>query len=174
MGFIEIQDLRSPALVLEAPVPPAAKMIQTLGQDQARLLLRHLAAQQSRHDSYLWEMWQFPLGVAVFLCLLFAKPRRILPMLLCALMVGLLLFRHMIITPELAYRGPETDFPPGNAALGPMARLWAMQQVYAGVEIAKLLLGGALAGYLFFLRVPRRSRKEVDTIDATHHGHVNR
>ena len=174
MGLMELQNLRSPALVLDAPVPPAAKMIQTLGQEQTRLLLRHFAAQQTRHDSYLWEELQIPLGFAVLLCLFFGTRRRILPLVLCAMMLGLVVFRHIAITPELSYRGPETDFPPGNAALGPMARLWAMQQVYAGVEIVKLIVGGALASYLFFLRPPRRIRKEVDTIDHTHQGHVNR
>ncbi len=173
MGLIEIQSLRSPALVLDEPVPPAAKMIQTLGQEQTRLLLRHFAAQQSRHNSYLWEELQVPLGLAVLLCLFFATQRRILPIVLCALMLGLVLFRHIVITPELTYRGPETDFPPGNAALGPMARLWAMQQVYAGVEIVKLIVGLILASYLFFLRAPRRNRKEADTIDHTYRGHVN-
>jgi hypothetical protein len=175
MGVIEIQNLRSPALVMNAPPAPAEKMIQTLGHDPAQLLLRYLAAQQNRHYSSVWEMVQIPLGLAVGLCLFFATQRRLLPLLLCALMLGLLLFQYFTITPELAFRGPETDFPPGNAAVGPMARMWALQQVYAGVEIAKLIAGGVLATYLFLLRTLRRRRsRETDSIDHTYHGHINR
>ena len=93
----------------------------------------------------------------------------------CGLMLGLLLFQHFTITPELAFRAAETDFPPGNAAVGPMARMWALQQVYAGVEIAKLIAGCVLATYLFMLRTLRRRRsRDVDSIDHTYHGHINR
>jgi hypothetical protein len=174
MGFIQIQNIHSPALVLNNPVPPAAKMIQTLGHDPAQLLLRYLASQQNRHDSLIWEDVQFPLALAVGLCLFFATQWRLFPVLLCALMMGLLLFQHFALTPELAFRGPETDFPPGNAAVGPMARVWALQQVYVGVEIAKLIAGGVLAGYLFMLRTSRRRRvRDVDTIDHSYQGHTN-
>ncbi len=174
MGLIQIQNFRSPALVLNNPVAPAAKMIQTLGHDPAQLFLRYLAAQQNRHYSQIWEDIQFPLGLAVGLCLFFATQWRLFPVLLCALMLGLLLFQHFALTPELAFRGPETDFPPGNAAVGPMARVWALQQVYVGVEIAKLIAGGVLAGYLFMLRSSRRRRvRDVDTIDHSYQGNTN-
>jgi hypothetical protein len=175
MGAIEIQNLRSPALVLNAVPPPAQKMIQTLGHDPAQLLLRYLAAQQNRYYSSVWEEVQIALGLSVGLCLFFATQRRRFPFLLCALMLVLLLFQHFIITPELAFRGPETDFPPGNTAAGPMARVWALQQVYIGVEIAKLIAGGVLATYLFLLRTLRRRRsREIDSIDHSFHGHINR
>lgn len=174
MGFIQIQNYRSPALVLNAPAAPAAKMIQTLGHDPAQLLLRYLASQQNRHYSLIWEDVQFPLGLAVGLCLFFATQWRLFPVLLCALMLGLLLFQHFALTPELAFRGADTDFPPGNAAVGPMARMWALQQVYVGVEIAKLIAGGVLAAYLFMLRTTsRRRRRDVDTIDRSYQGHTN-
>ena len=172
MAFVEIQRLRSPGLVLGQPIPPAAKMIETLGQQDAQLLLRHLALEQIRHDSYVWEEFQLVLALVLGVFLFLGTKKRALPLLLCGVMRALVLFQHIAATPELIYQGRETDFPPGNSALGPMARVWALQQMYAGVEIVKLIAGGVLASYLFAYRSPQR-RRSMDTIDHTV-GHADR
>ena len=81
-------------------------------------------------------------------------------------MLVLVLFKHFAISPELAYRGRATDFPPGSAVFGAQARVWALNQVYVGVESVKLVLGGILASYLFFFHARRqRSRKEAGVAD---------
>jgi len=174
MVFLNVQNLRSASLVLASPLPPVAKLIEKNGYDQISLLLRHLAAEQTRRYYSLWELVQFLLAFAVGGCLFLATERRIFPMLLCASMLITLIFQHFAVTPELAFRGLETDFPPGNTELGPMARLWALQQVYFSVEVIKLLAGAVLASYLFVFRARHRRSKEIDTIDHTYHGHINR
>jgi hypothetical protein len=78
------------------------------------------------------------------------------------------------IVPELIYQGRLTDFPPGNKEIEPVARVWAMQQVYIGAEIVKLVTGGVLASFLFFYRTPRRSRKDIYAVDHPDHSHINR
>jgi len=169
MAFIAIQNLRSPGAVMSAPIEPAAKLIQSFGQDQAGLLLRHLAAEQNRHYFYLWEQAQILLGLALGGCLILATQRRIFPMVLCGVMLALVLFQHITVTPELAYRGRETDFPPGNAVFGAQARVWALHQVYVGAEAVKLVIGGVLASYLFVFRTRRRSRKEAAAVNHADH-----
>ena len=173
MAFVEIQNFRSPSLVLSQPIAPAAKMIETLGQQDAPLLLRHLALEQIRHYSYVWEEFQMVFALILGGCLFLGTRKRIFPLLLCGVMLALVMFQHIAVTPELIYQGRDTDFPPGNSALGPMARVWALQQIYAGLEIVKLIAGGVLASYLFAYRTPQR-RRSTDTIDHTVHGHVNR
>ncbi len=173
MAFVEIQNIHSPELVLNQPIAPAARMIQTLGPAQAQLLLRHLAVEQIRRYSSLWEEFQFVLALALGACLFLGTKKRVLPLLLCGVMLALVVFQHIAATPELSYRGRETDFPPGNTALAPMARVWALQQLYAGLEIVKLIAGGVLASYLFAYRTARR-RSSTNTLDHTVHGHVNR
>ena len=59
------------------------------------------------------------------------------------------------------------DFPPGSLAVGPQARVWLMTQVLAGTEAAKLLIGMALAGYLFSYKSLRRMRRRGDPIKMT-------
>ncbi len=164
IAFLEIQSSRSPGLVMNRPIAPAAKLIETLGPEQVRLLLRHLAFEQTRYFSRLWEQLEVGLALALGVCLFRATQKRAFPLFLCAVMLALVLFQHLALTPELAFQGRETDFPPGNTALGPMARVWALQQVYAGAEVVKLITGAGLAGYLFVFRAPRRNRKEDDAL----------
>jgi hypothetical protein len=92
---------------------------------------------------------------------------------LCGLMLALVLFEHFAITPELAYRGRATDFPPGSAVFGAQARVWALGQVYAGLEAVKLVVGGILASYLFVFRTRRRVRKEAGVVDRADHSRVD-
>ena len=173
MGFVAIENLRSPNLVLSGPIEAASKIIQSLPPDEVRLLLRHLAAEQNRFYFYVWEQVEIPLALLLGGCLFLATQKRIFPLVLCGLMLVLVLFEHVAITPELAFRGRATDFPPGNAVFGAQARVWALYQVYVGAEAVKLVMGGILASYLFVFRTRRRVRKEVDVVDHADHSHVD-
>ncbi len=173
MAFIALQNLRSPALVMNSSLAPVTKMIQAIGQDQTQTLLRHLAAEQNRHYMYLWAELQVLIALALGGCLFLATQRRILPLILCAVMLSMVLFELRVL-PELTYLGRETDFPPGSNTIGLVARVWALQQVYGGVEIVKLLAGGILASYLFVFRTQRRARKGVDAIAHADNARINR
>ena len=173
MAFLEIHSFRSPDLVMNAPAAQAARMIQSLGPDQARLLLRHFAGEQTRYETSIWELVQIPLGLLTGLVLLRATQSRILPASLCGTMLAFVAFQHFAITPELGYWGRETDFPPGSDVVGSVTRLLALQQVYAGAEVVKLVAGGVLASYLFAYSTPRRARK-ADEIDSGVPGHIIR
>jgi hypothetical protein len=168
MGFITIQNVRVPRLVLAGTNPTVAQVIKKLGYDDTALLLRHAGAEETRRYSYVWEEFELFLGVMLGGCLFLGTQRRALPLALCGVMLALVLFQHVGVTPELAYRGRETDFPPGNNALGPMTRMLAMQQVYFGIEIVKLATGVILSSYLFVFRAQRRGRKPVHALDHPH------
>ena len=73
------------------------------------------------------------------------------------------MFEHFGVTPELAFRGRETDFPPGNAAYGVQTRVWALDQVYAWAEGTKLVLGAAAGRLLIYL--PRAAHAQADGRD---------
>ena len=175
MVFISTQDSRSATAVINAPMPQAKKMIDSLGADQALLLLRHAAAEETRSALFIWQSIEILLALILGGCLYMGTQRRILPIVLCGAMLVLVLFQRFGLAPELAYRGRETDFPPGNSLIGPIERLRALQAVYYGAEIVKLVAGGILASYLFVFRSSRRSsRKEVNVIDHADHRHINR
>jgi hypothetical protein len=172
MGFVAVENVRSPNLVLNGPIEPAAKILKPLTPDEARLLLRHMAAEQTRLYFTLWEEAQIPLAILVGVCLFLATQKRVLPVVFCGLMLCLVLFELFAITPELGYRGRAADFPPGSAAFGAQARVWALEQVYVGLEAVKLVVGGMLSSYLFSFRARRRGRRETDALDRADHSHV--
>lgn len=166
MASVSVLSLRAPNIVMGVPHPAAARMAKDLGQENMDLLLRHAAAEQSRFMLKRWEQVQLALGVALAICLVFGTQRRILPWVLCAVMLAMVIFQLSGVTTELAYRGKETDFPPGNSAVGPMTRLLALQQIYIGTEIMKYIAAFFLAGFLFVFRTGRRRGREVPSADA--------
>jgi hypothetical protein len=173
MDFLTLENLHTPGMVLATATAPAAKLLGLLSNDDANLILRYQAAEMNRHNAYTWELVEIALALALLACLFLGTQRRKLPLLLCLLMLVALAFQHFAISPELAYRGRDTDFPPGNTAFGPQSGLLGMEQIYGGVEALKLLLGGVLASYLFVFRSGSRIRKKVDAIDYPDHSHVD-
>ena len=172
MIWFQFQNLRFAAGLLDTPSDSAAAMTKKLPDTELRLMLRYHAVEQSRRYTYLWEEVELGLAVALGGCLLVGTQRRIFPLILCALMLLVVVFQHVGVTPELAYRGRQADFPPGNNTTGILLRMYALEQVYAWVEGAKLVLGAVLTSYLFVFRA-RRSRRQDHFVDNPDHSHVN-
>jgi hypothetical protein len=173
MILIQIENLRFTASVLSTPSDPAAEYIKKTGpQQNVELLMRYQAAEQNRRYSEVWEDTQFGLAVILGGCLFLGTQRRIFPLVFCCLMLLMVIFQHLGVTPELSFRGREADFPPGNASYSVQTRVWALYQVYAWVEGTKLVLGVLLSGYLFIFRA-RRTRKQINAIDFPQHSHMD-
>jgi len=173
MAVLYWMNLRFEDVLLAAPIASAAKILDHLGHDSARLLLRHFAAEQSRHYYYIWEEVQFAVGIVLGIFLASGTQKRIFPITLCGLMVVITVFQHFMISPEIAFRGRSTDFPPGDSVFGEQARLWALLQVYTVAEGIKLSLGTVLASYLFVFRAHRSRREKVPMVDHANHSHVD-
>jgi hypothetical protein len=170
--LLQAANLRLAGSLLSTPSPQAAAFVKKVEpQQDIAVMMRYQAAEQNRRSSEVWEDVQVGLALALGATLFLGTQRRIFPLALCALMLLMLLFEHLGISPELAFRGREADFPPNNAALG--SRVYALGQVYAWVEGSKLVLGSVLAGYLFIFRA-RRVRKPIDAIDQPQRSHSNR
>jgi hypothetical protein len=166
MILIQLENLSFTRSLLSAPSNQAAEFMKQAGpQQNAELLMRYQAAEQNRSYSYIWEEAQFVLAVSLGCCLFLGTQKRIFPLVVCGMMLLLVVFEHAGITPELAFRGRAADFPPGSTAYSVQVRVWQFDQIYAGVEGTKLLLGVLLAGYLFIFRA-RRTRKQISAIDS--------
>ena len=111
--------------------------------------------------------WRLILAASLFL----GTQRRFFPQVICGLMLIMLIFEHLGITPELAFRGRDIDFPPGNARRVCWNACTRSSQVYAWAEGFKIVLGMLLAGYLFIFRT-RRTRRQIDSIDQRHPSHI--
>jgi len=161
LDIVAAQSVRMTARFLSAPIAPAAATLKNVGGEQAALLLRHFDAEQSRYYYANWELMQIPIVLLIAVLVFFATGRRFVGPLIAGLILILVLFQAFAITPELGFRGRETDFPPGSQNVGTQARLWALTQVFIGVEAAKLLFGGILASYIFVFKSRRRARSSV-------------
>jgi hypothetical protein len=176
MAFAVLQNLHTASALMNSSSAPVANMVKTLGTDQMALLLHHEAGEQNRNIMYVWEQAQIVLGLVLGGCLYFATQKRLLSLVLCGIMLTLVLFQFWGITPEMAYRGRETDFPSAGAPPTSMVRMLLLYQMLVVSEVMKLVVGGILASYLFAFRTSRKrsGRREVESIDDSDHSHINR
>jgi len=159
MAAVSLISLRAPNLVMDVPHAMVQQMTKQIGQDNMAMLLRHGSAEFSRFLLRKWELIQVAVGLALAACLFLGTQRRVLPLILCSIMLVMVVFQYAV-TGELAYRGKETDFPPGSTAIGPTTRYLLLQQVYIGAEIMKFVTAAILTSYLFTFRTGRRRGKE--------------
>lgn len=151
-------NLKMPERITANPAPDAEKLLQDYGPAQAQLLLRHFAAEGNRYFFARWERTEIVLGLVLIPFVLAATDRKPVPPIMAGMMLVLALFQYYAVTPELSYRGRQADFPPGDANIDTRARVWAMAEVYIGTEVALVLIGGALAGYVASYKSRRRLR----------------
>jgi hypothetical protein len=153
--------------LLQAPIPAAAQTIKAAGGEASRLLLHHLAGEQTRYLFGVWEGFQILLALATAGVLYLATDKRPLPLILCGFMLALVLVQYFAITPELSYRGRETDFPKaaeegGVRGVTPSNPIPMLTGLFIATEVAKLAAGGYMAAYMFWYRSRRRKRPDDD------------
>src|ERR1700733_4700312 len=78
MIFVATQNFGTVDRVLAAPPQEASQMFQTLGPQNARLLLRYLAGEENRLFFTSWELVQIALGALLTTVLLLALKSRML------------------------------------------------------------------------------------------------
>ena len=174
MAFVATQNFAAVDRVLNSPPTEATKMIQTLGSDNTRHLLRYMAGEENRGFFESWELAQLILGLALTALFLFAAKNRLLASLAAAMLI-LTAFQHWRITPDLVDLGRSNEFLAGTAQSLVRKQFGKLHAAYGIIEAAKLLFVPTIAGFLFLGRRRRsRQRVEVDPVDHANHGHVNR
>ena len=166
--------------VLLAAPEPARKMLQAIGQAQARQLLRHHAAEANRNYFEAWELAQLPLGLALLTTLALNKASR-LQIALSAIMLVSVVVARFLLTPELTGVGRMLDFEAPSVAVALLKhRFAAFHRMYGAVELIKLSSGVLLTGLLLYRSVGSRKRRRSDLreqVDAVHDAdnrHVDR
>lgn len=172
MAFVATGNFQTVSDILKSPPPQAEKMIQVLGDQDARLLLRFLAGEENRLFFQSWETAELILGLLVAGLLFVAGNRRILAGLAGAIVI-LTLFQHFKITPELVWQGRSIDFVPATADSVARQQFFKLHAAYGVIEVVKLLLIVAIGIALFPRRRRAQQRVEVDTVDYAHHRHVD-
>lgn len=159
---------------MSSPPGGAAKIIKSLGKDNARALLRYSAGEQNRFLFEWWEFAQMTLAVGLILVLTLGVKSRLLAGLTAGMLL-LVLFAHFRVTAELAWLGKNIEFTPWAAESLERDQFWRQHAIYSAIEAGKLSLGAAVGVLLFTMRRRRTPvRKEIDAVDHANHSHVNR
>jgi di/tricarboxylate transporter len=177
MIFVATQNFGTVDRVLAAPPQEAARMFQTLGPQNARLLLRYLAGEENRLFFTSWEWCQIALGALLTAVLLLAvksakgvartagrgeelaAPRSVLrefdrSRLLAGLtgtMTILAMFQRFRVTPEMISLGRLIDFGGGSGSAA-YNQFWRLHGLYGVLEVVKLALLIVVAAILLFGR----------------------
>lgn len=174
LAFVATGNFETVDRVLKAPPVEAQKMIQTLGSENARHLLRYLAGEENRGFFETWEVVQLVLGLGLAAFLILGLKQRLTAGLAGA-MVVLAGFQHFKITPELVWLGRSIDFIAWTADSEARAEFYKLHAAYGIIEAVKILLMLVIAGFLFTMRRRRsRQRVEVNPVDYADHRHVDR
>jgi len=156
MIFVATQNFQTVDRVLASPPHEAVQMFQTLGPDNARLLLRYLAGEENRLFFLSWELTQIALGLALTAILLFAIRSGLLAG-LAGGMVIIALFQHFRVTPEMISLGRLIDFGAGAGSVA-YTQFWRLHGLYGVLEVVKLVLVIVVAAVLLF---GRRKRQRI-------------
>lgn len=153
MIFVATQNFATVDRVLAAPPHEATQMFQTLGPENARLLLRYLVGEENQLFFTSWELAQIALAAlltAIFL--LGIKSRSLAGMAGAMLIVAL--FQHFRVTPEMIALGRMVDFG-GGAGSAAYSQFWRLHGLYGVLEVVKLALLIVAACVLLFGRRPK-------------------
>ena len=172
MAFVATENFQTVSEILKTPPPQAEKMIQQLGDENARLLLRYQAGEENRLFFQSWEVAELVLGLILAGLLFIPNNRRVLAG-FAAAMVILTVFQHFKITPELVWQGRLIDFVPVTADPTARQQFFKLHAAYGVIEAVKLLLIIVIGIGLFPSHRRVRQQVEIDAIDYAHHRHVD-
>jgi hypothetical protein len=161
MATVATQNFRSVDRLLARPAAPAAQEIHKLGSAAARALLRYQVAEQNRWYFQTWETAQLALGGLLLAVLLFGSSEGALTLLLPVLMLLMTLVQAFALTPNIVALGRIIDFVPPGQPSAERSRFWLLHSGYAGLELAKWVLGFLLAARLLFRRRRKPEPAEV-------------
>lgn len=174
MAYVATGNFATVDQVLKAPSLEAEKMIQTLGNENARHLLRYLAGEENRGFFETWEIAEMIIGVGLAAFLILGLKQRLSSALTAAIII-LTGFQHFKITPEMVWLGRSIDFIAWTADSQARSQFYKLHAAYGIIEGAKLLLMLVVAGFLFTMSRRRsRQRVEVNAVDYADHRHVDR
>jgi len=150
MIFVATQNFGVVDRVLAAPPQEAAPIFQTLGPQNARLLLRYLAGEENRLFFLSWELAQIALGALLTAILLLSIKSRLMAGMVGAMLI-VALFQHFRVTPEMIALGRMIDFG-GGAGTPAYSQFWRLHGLYGVLEVVKLALLIVVAAILLFGR----------------------
>jgi len=131
MMFVATQNFRAVDRVLLMPSATASPLIQTLGSENSRALLRQLVADENAFYFQSWELAELVLGVMLAGFLWSGSRQRALAGLAVA-MVAVAALQHFTITPEMIAMARSLEPATSRADFG---RLHALYGLLEGAKL---------------------------------------
>jgi hypothetical protein len=150
MDMVVTQNFRSVDRLLAKPVPPAAQLLEKLGPDAARMLLRHQVSEQNRWYFETWGLIEAAIGAALLLILLFGSTEKNFSLLLALLMLIIAIVQRFALTPQIVFLGRIIDWIPIDQPSPERSRFWLLHNAYVGLELLNWALGFLLTAKLLF------------------------
>jgi uncharacterized protein DUF4149 len=124
-----------------SPSAGLEKVVQPLGAENTRLVLRHAASEINRalFRGYGWV--EIALGAILMLLVWRQAPRDNVACTIVGVMLALVFILTLVITPWMVSLGRGIDFNREGAAPEVMRRFWTLHGAFTGLDGAKLLAG---------------------------------
>jgi len=136
---------------------PENQMIQPLGRDQARVLLRDMAGQENQLFFVSWEIAQLILGIALAAFLVFAGNRLLAS--LAGVLVILAAIQHFSVTPRMLSLVSQLQTASAASDFG------KLHAIYGIIEVGKLIIAALVAVLLLpDWRARSRSAMPLDAV----------
>jgi hypothetical protein len=176
LAFVATQNFAAIDRSMHEPNPGASLRMQKLGVDDSRMLLRYQAAEQNRYYFEVWENLQLALGLFFFFYLLFGTNEDKLTLGAALALLLIVVLQRFLLTPEIVGTGKLLDFVPDSAPSMYRGRFEVLQKTYLGMEIGKWIIQAGLAALVMgrSRRSSRNSRRQLNVVDKTDYGHINR
>jgi len=178
-AWVAGQNFRTGDRLLTTADPEAMLRLKAVGDaGEARALVHHAVSEENRDLFETWEYVQLFLGLFFFAFLLLGTGEGKIPLALALLMLLIVAAQRFALTPNLTAAGRTLDFARNGGAHGDQARFNVLHGVYIGLELGKWAAAGLLASILIFQRSRRSgsgyARKQINLVDKSNHGHIDR
>lgn len=140
MVVVATQNFMGVERLLEAPAPDAARMIDKLGQDAARMFLRYQVSELNRFYFDWYGVLQICLGILLALTVLFATNGNKFMLGLTLILTAVVIFEKVMLTPEITYLGRTIDFIARDVPSPARQRFWSFHTAFSTTEIVKMAL----------------------------------
>ncbi len=130
--------------ILKSPDPRFRKIVEPLGAEPTREVLRYSASEINRRYFRAYGWTEILLGVILLALLWRQTPRDTVAVAMVAGMLALVVALTLVVTPWMSSLGRTLDFGPRTPAPPRMRRFWMLHGAFTSLDAVKLLAGIAL------------------------------
>jgi len=127
-------------LIAKSPNDVFRVVVETMENPPARDLLRYLSSELNRLYFQYWNLAQLPVGI-IALRLVSSIPGSRLPTWGIVVMLGLVLFLMVFITPPILSIGRALDFVPRNPPPPELRTFGLLHAAYSALTVVNVVLG---------------------------------